>query len=91
MKTWKEVSVHTGEEIIEDAPTNSAGGGAIAGLGVDHPDYPCSGEPGKKKKKNTLIDGRSKAYKEHRSRLEAARIKRQESAKKSKFIERIVK
>jgi hypothetical protein len=83
MKTWKEVSVHTGEEIIEDAPTNSAGGGAIAGLGVDHPDYPGSGEPGKKKKKNTLIDGRSKAYK--------ARIKRQESAKKSKFIERIVK
>ena len=91
MKTWKEVSVHTGEEIIEDAPTNSAGGGVIAGLGVDHPDYPGSGEPGKKKKKNTLIDGRSKAYKEHRSRLEAARIKRQESAKKSKFIERIVK
>jgi hypothetical protein len=81
MKTWKEVSVHTGQEIDEDAPANAAGGGAIAGLGVDHPDYPGSGEPGKKKKKNTLIDGRSKAYKEHRKRLEAARIKRQNITK----------
>ena len=90
MKTWKEVSVHTGQEIDEDAPANAAGGGAIAGLGVDHPDYPGSGEPGKKKKKNTLIDGRSKAYKEHRKRLEAARIKRQEAARKSKFVEDIV-
>ena len=66
------------------------GGGAIAGAGIDHPDYPGSGEPGKKKKKNTLIDGRSKAYKEHRRRLEAARIKRQEAARKSKFVEDIV-
>jgi hypothetical protein len=90
MKTWKEVSVHTGQEIDEDAPTNAVGGGAIAGAGVDHPDYPGSGEPGKKKKKNTLIDGRSKAYKEHRRRLEAARIKRQEAARKSKFVEDIV-
>jgi hypothetical protein len=90
MKTWKEVSVHTGQEIDEDAPANAAGGGAIAGLGVDHPDYPGSGEPGKKKKKNTLIDGISKAYKEHRRRLEAARIKRQEAARKSKFVEDIV-
>ena len=91
MKTWKEVSVHTGQEIDEDAPANAAGGGAIAGLGVDHPDYPGSGEPGKKKKKrDTLIDGRSKAYKEHRKRLEAARIKRQEAAKKSKVVEGIV-
>jgi len=91
MKTWKEVSVHTGQEIDEDAPANAVGGGAIAGAGVDHPDYPGSGEPGKKKKKDTLIDGRKKAYKEHRRRLEAARIKRQEQYRKSKFIERIVK
>ena len=53
MKTWKEVSVHTGQEIDEDAPANAAGGGAIAGLGVDHPDYPGRGEPGKKKKKKS--------------------------------------
>jgi hypothetical protein len=90
MKTWKEVSVHTGQEIDEDAPANAVGGGAIAGAGIDHPDYPGSGEPGKKKKKNTLIDGRSKSYKEHRKRLEAARIKRQEAARKSKFVEGII-
>jgi len=91
MKTWKEVSVHTGQEIDEDAPANAVGGGAIAGVGIDHPDYPGSGEPGKKKKRNTLIDGRSKAYKEHRRRLEAARIKRQEAAqRKSKFAENVL-
>ena len=77
---WKEVHVYTGQEIEEDAPANAAGGGNIAGLGVDHPDYPGSGEPGvdtkKKKKKMALIDGRTKAYKEHRRRLEAMRAKR---------------
>ena len=47
---------------------------------MDHPDYPGSGEPGvdpkKKKKKMALIDGRTKAYKQHRERLEAMRAKR---------------
>ena len=93
MKTWKEVSVHTGQEVDEDAPANAAGGGAIAGLGVDKPGYPGSGEPGvkKKKKKDTLIDGRTKAYRQHRERLERARIKRQEAAqRKSKFAENVV-
>ena len=57
MKTWKEVSPYTGIE--EDAPANQAGSGNIAGLGVDHPDRPGSGEPGmpvrkKKKKKEKL-------------------------------------
>ena len=65
----------------EDAPANAAGGGAIAGLGVDHPDYPGSGEPGvdpkKKKRKVPLIDGRTKLYKQHRERLEAMRAKRE--------------
>ena len=91
MKIWKEINIHTGQEIDEDAPTNSAGGGAIAGAGVDHPDYPGSGEPGKKKKKkDTLIDGRTKSYRQHRAKLETARIKRMES-KKSRFVESIVK
>ena len=65
----------------EDAPANAAGGGNIAGLGVDHPDYPGSGEPGvdpkKKKRKVPLIDGRTKLYKQHRERLEAMRAKRE--------------
>ena len=47
MKTWNEVSPRNGLAIEEDAPTTSAGGGAIAGIGVDHPDYPGSGEPGR--------------------------------------------
>jgi|TARA_B110000902_G_scaffold200286_1_gene227444 hypothetical protein len=92
MKTWNEVSPRNGMPIDEDAPTNSVGGGAIAGAGVDHPNYPGSGEPGKKKKKKgTLIDGRLKAYKQHRARLEASRLRRQEAVKKSKFIERLKK
>ena len=79
MKTiWKIVSPHTGLE--EDAPTNSAGSGLVHGIGVGP-----HGEPGidpkKKKKKHTLIDrngkidGRSKAYREHRKKLESARQK----------------
>ena len=98
---WKVVSPYTGIE--EDAPASSAGGGNIAGIGVDHPDRPGSGEPGvdpkKKKKKHTLIDrngkidGRSKSYKQHRAKLEAARKKRLErkNSAGSKFIENIKK
>ena len=98
---WKVVSPYTGIE--EDAPASSAGGGNIAGIGVDHPDRPGSGEPGvdpkKKKKRHTLIDrngkidGRTKAYREHRKKLEAARQRRIEtkSSKSSKFIETIKK
>ncbi len=102
MKTkWKVVSPYTGIE--EDAPASSAGGGNIAGIGIDHPDRPGSGEPGidpkKKKKKHTLIDrngkidGRTKSYREHRKKLEAARQRRIEnrSKKSSKFIENIKK
>jgi hypothetical protein len=94
---WKVVSPYSGIE--EDAPANAAGGGNVAGIGVDHPDRPGSGEPGvdkKKKKKHTLIDrngkidGRSKAYKEHRKKLEAARQKRN-GDRSSKFIENIKK
>ena len=95
---WKVVSPYTGIE--EDAPASSAGGGNIAGIGIDHPDRPGSGEPGvdlkKKKKKQTLIDrngkidGRTKGYREHRKKLEIARQKRSEN-KSSKFIENIKK
>ena len=100
MKTkWKVVSPYTGIE--EDAPASSAGGGNIAGIGIDHPDRPGSGEPGidpkKKKKRQTLIDrdgkidGRTKSYREHRKKLESARQKRIENRKSrsSKFIENI--
>ena len=50
------------------------------------------GEPGvKKRKKQSLIDARSKAYRQHRERLKASRLKRQESRnKRDKFTESIV-
>jgi len=82
---WKEVSAYTGRPIDEDMPTNAAGRGAVAGIGVG-PD----GEPGihpKKKKKRTLIDARSKSYKQHRERLEKARAKREE--RKSKLAQKV--
>ena len=49
MRKWTEISPFTGME--EDAPTNSAGSGSVAGIGVGP-----MGEPGvhpKKKKKDT--------------------------------------
>ena len=82
---WKEISAYTGRPIDEDMPTNAAGRGAVAGIGVG-PD----GEPGmhpKKKKKKALIDARSKAYREHRAKLESKREKRAEQ--KLKFSTKV--
>jgi len=78
MAKWKEVSAYTGEEVEEDAPTNNAGSGAVS--------MPPDGMM--KKKKKSLLDARTKSYKEHKAKLEAARQKRQES-KKSKFVEKV--
>jgi hypothetical protein len=77
MTKWKEVSSYTGQEIEEDAPTNSAGSGAVD-----------MNPTGMKKKKKSLLDARTKQYREHKAKLEAARLKRQES-KKSKFVEKV--
>jgi len=86
MKSWIEVSPYTGLE--EDAPANNAGSGNVS----MPPDVV------KKKKKQTLIDrqimdARTKSYREHRAKLEAAREKRQErrNARASKFIESVKK
>ena len=79
MTKWKEVSAYTGEAVEEDAPTNFAGQGS----GVD---FNPTGM--KKKKKKSLLDARTKSYKEHKAKLEAARQKRLEQ-KKSKFIEKV--
>ena len=79
MAKWKEVSAYTGEAVEEDAPTNFAGQGS----GVD---FNPTGM--KKKKKKSLLDARTKSYKEHKAKLEAARQKRLES-KKSKFVEKV--
>ena len=78
MKSWTEVSPYNGLE--EDAPANNAGSGEV------------SMPPDAVKKKKTLldrsmIDARTKAYREHKARLEARRAARE--SKKSKFIEKV--
>ena len=78
MAKWTEVNAYTGRPVDEDAPTNFAG----AGSGVD------MNPTGMKKKKKKLIDARSKSYKTHRAKLEAARAKR-EAAKQAKFSEKV--
>ena len=93
---WTVVDPHSG--LKEDAPANMAGGGNIAGLGVGP-----QGEPGIRKKKKredesvlmtrdgVKFDARTKAYKEHRAKLEAARQKRENSKSDSRFIEGLKK
>lgn len=84
MTEWKEVSPYTGQDIDEDAPANNAGSGDVS--------MPPDAVMDKKKKKQELIDGRTKAYKEHRRRLEASRQRRIEAMQKkeSAFAEKIL-
>jgi len=81
MKRWSEVSPYSGLE--EDVPTNNASSGDIA----------MPPDAVKKKKKTLLdrsmMDARTKSYREHRARLEARRMKREERKNKSKFIEKV--
>ena len=67
-KKWTEVDIYTGLVKNEDAPTNATGVN-VAGTGDDSSVVVV-------RKKRTLIDARSKTYKEHRKRLEQAREKR---------------
>jgi hypothetical protein len=77
MKRWTEVSPYSGIE--EDAPANNASSGAVD----------MNPDGGKKKKllNRSLIDARTKAYREHKTRLETRRAKRE--SKKSAFIEKV--
>ena len=81
MKRWSEVSPYSGLE--EDVPTNNASSGDVA----------MPPDAVKKKKKTLLdrsmMDARTKSYREHRARLEARRMKREERKNKSKFIEKV--
>ena len=81
IQTYMEVNPYTGQEIDEDAPTNATGV-AVAGTGDDSSVVPIS-----KKKKKSLIDARSKSYRQHRERLEKARAKREE--RKSKLAQKV--
>jgi len=79
MKRWIEVSPYNGLE--EDAPANNAGSGNVS----------MPPDAVKKKKKTlidrSMIDARTKAYRQHKTRLETRRAKRE--SKKSAFIEKI--
>ena len=79
MPDWKEVSPYTGQEIEEDAPANS-----VAGGGVSMPPDAVH-----QKKKKTLIDGRTKAYKMHRRKLETSRAKREQNKSRT-YVESIL-
>ena len=76
--SWKEVSPYSGQPVEEDAPTNFAGQGS----GVAMPPDALM-----KKKKQKLLDARTKAYRQHREKLDAARARREE--KKSKLTQKV--
>ena len=79
MVKWTEVSAYSGLPVEEDAPTNATGA-AVAGTGDD------SSVVVMKKKKKTFLDARTKAYKAHQKRLEAARQRREERKKNASKI-----
>ena len=77
--SWREVSPYSGKPVEEDAPTNFGGQGS----GVAMPPDAMM-----KKKKKKLLDARTKAYREHRAKLDAARSKRLEQ-RKSKIAQKV--
>ena len=90
---WKVVSPYNG--LDEDAPVNSVAGGGVdmnpTGRGRKLKNKDQEEDVDVITRQDVKIDGRSKAYRSHRAKLEAAREKRLEKKKesKSKFIENI--
>ena len=80
LKTYTEVNPYTGAPVDEDAPANATGVN-VAGTGDD------SSVVVVKKKKKTLIDARSKSYKEHRAKLMRAREQREK--RKSRLAQKV--
>tara|TARA_Y100000992_G_scaffold217861_1_gene150630 strand:+ start:22 stop:561 length:540 start_codon:yes stop_codon:yes gene_type:complete len=80
IKTYMEVSPYTGQEVDEDIANVT--GPNVAGTGDD-----SSVVVVRKKKKKSLIDARSKSYRQHRERLEKARQRREEI--KSKLAQKV--
>ena len=77
---WKEVSPYSGQIVDEDAPTVHGGEGSKISMPPD--------ALMKKKKKQSLLDARTKAYRQHREKLDAARQRRLEQ-KKSKIATKV--
>ena len=80
LRTYREVNPYTGDPVDEDAPANATGVN-VAGTGDD------SSVVVVRKKKKTLIDARSKSYKQHRKKLEQARQRREE--RKSRLAQKV--
>ena len=80
LRTYREVNPYTGNPVDEDAPANATGPN-VAGTGDD------SSVVVVRKKKKTLIDARSKSYKQHRKKLEQARQRREE--RKSRLAQKV--
>ena len=80
LRTYREVNPYTGQPVDEDAPANATGPN-VAGTGDD------SSVVVVRKKKKTLIDARSKTYREHRKKLEQARQRREE--RKSRLAQKV--
>ena len=80
LRTYKEVNPYTGNPVDEDAPANATGVN-VAGTGDD------SSVVVVRRKKKTLIDARSKTYREHRKKLEQARKRREE--RKSRLAQKV--
>ena len=80
LRTYREVNPYTGNPVDEDAPANATGPN-VAGTGDD------SSVVVVRKKKKTLIDARSKTYREHRKKLEQARQRREE--RKSRLAQKV--
>jgi|TARA_B110000902_G_scaffold73362_1_gene86630 hypothetical protein len=86
MKKWKEVNLHSGQEIEEDAPATSVSNSPTGMFA------PTAKKMKKKDKDKVLFDGRTKEYRQHRERLEAQREQRSKflEKQKSKFVEKIL-
>ena len=80
IRTYMEVNPYTGQPKSEDAPANATGVN-VAGTGDD------SSVVVMRKKKKTLIDARTKSYKNHKQELEKAREQREK--RKSKLAQKV--
>ena len=80
LRTYREVNPYTGNPVDEDVPANATGVN-VAGTCDD------SSVVVVRRKKKTLIDARSKTYREHRKKLEQARQRREE--RKSRLAQKV--
>ena len=74
-KKWTEVDIYTGLVKNEDAPTNATGVN-VAGTGDDDSVVVVKKKK-KEKEKFITMDARTKEYREHRKKLESARLRRE--------------